>query len=250
MPVKPPSRALALLALLAVALATVATITLRPLDTGGTAARDRTAARPSSPLPQPESPSVRRDERPAARDPVRPRIEWRHSLAIGLPESGRLLRGVRLPREGFHFFTWDPILRQSPNRTWRRWGTDRLVRTTLRVLRDFAHAHPNAPRIGVGDLSRPHGGDFGPDYGLPGHATHQNGLDVDLYYPRVDKRERPPRSVDQIERDLAQELVDRFVAAGAERVFVGPNTGLTGPPGIVQALINHDNHVHVRLPDG
>jgi len=31
-------------------------------------------------------------------------------------------------------------------------------------------------------------------------------------------------------------------------VFVGPNTRLTGPPGIVQVLWNHDNHLHVRLP--
>jgi hypothetical protein len=30
-------------------------------------------------------------------------------------------------------------------------------------------------------------------------------------------------------------------------MFVGPNTGLRGPPGVVQALINHDNHVHVRI---
>jgi murein peptide amidase A len=31
------------------------------------------------------------------------------------------------------------------------------------------------------------------------------------------------------------------------RIFVGPNTGLTGPPRIVQALAHHDNHLHVRI---
>ena len=41
--------------------------------------------------------------------------------------------------------------------------------------------------------------------------------------------------------------MDRFVAAGALTVFVGPNTGLTGPPGVVVALANHDNHLHVRI---
>ena len=155
---------------------------------------------------------------------------------------------MKLPSGGRNYFTWDPIQRESPNRGWRRWGTDRLVRTTLRVVREFAAAHPRAPRIGIGDLSRAHGGDFGPRYGLPGHSTHQNGLDVDLYYPRLDRRERPPLSPDQIDSPLAQDLVDRFVRVGAETAIVGPNTGLEGPPGVVVPLVNHDNHVHVRLP--
>ena len=59
--------------------------------------------------------------------------------------------------------------------------------------------------------------------------------------------ERPPLSVSEIDRRLAQDLVDRFVAAGARLVYVGPNTGFTGPRGIVQVLWNHDNHVHVRI---
>jgi murein endopeptidase len=100
----------------------------------------------------------------------------------------------------------------------------------------------------VGDLSRPHGGDFGPRFGRPGHVSHQNGLDVDLYYPRRDGREVAPESVSQIDLRLAQDLVDRFVEAGAEKVFVGPNTGLTGPPDVVVPLSNHDNHLHARLP--
>ena len=173
--------------------------------------------------------------------------DWRRSGSLGLPWSGHLVRGVQLPAEGATFFTWDPVLRRSPNRAWRRFGNDRLVSTVLRVLEEFAAAHPDAPRIGVGDLSRPRGGDFGPRYGLPGHVSHQNGLDVDLYYPRRDRRERPPAVPRQIDRRLAQELVDRFVAAGASRVFVGPRTGLRGNPRVVQALPHHDNHLHVRL---
>jgi murein endopeptidase len=180
--------------------------------------------------------------------PREPRIEWRESRAIGLPHAGSLQQGVKLPFGGPNYFTWDPIQHESPNRGWRRWGTDRLVRAALRVIREFAGAHPKAPRIGIGDLSRPHGGDFGPRYGLPGHASHQNGLDVDLYYPRLDRRERAPKSVEQIDLPLSQDLVDRFVRAGAEKIFVGPNTGLGGPPGVVVPLVNHDNHLHVRLP--
>ena len=176
-------------------------------------------------------------------------VDWRESNAVGTHAAGRLERGVRLPSSGPGFFTWDPVLRRSPNRAWRRWGNDRLVRVVLGVLDGFARAHPNAPRVGIGDLSRPAGGDFGPRYGLPGHASHQNGLDADLYYPRLDRRERAPDDARDIDRALAQDLVDRFVAAGAEVVYVGPSLPLTGPAGIVVPLANHDNHLHARLPN-
>jgi murein endopeptidase len=185
---------------------------------------------------------------PAAHDPrpppVRsePAIDWHHSRALGTPGDGRLVRGVRFPAYGAHFFTWDPLLHRSPNRGWRRWGTDQLVRVLLRVTSEFAAAHPRAARVGVGDLSLPHGGYFGPK-----HVTHRNGLDADVYYPRLDRRERPPTRVEQIDLRLAQDLLELFVAAGAELVYVGPNTPLTGRPGVVIPLWNHDNHLHVRI---
>jgi murein endopeptidase len=171
-----------------------------------------------------------------------PQIRLRSSRAVGSPSSGRLVRGMRLPGEAGGFFTWDPLLHRVPNRAGRRWGTDELVRVVFRVVREYGRAHPHAPRVGIGDLSRRRGGPFGPK-----HASHQNGLDVDVYYPRRDGRERPPRRVGQIDRRLAQDLVDRFVGAGAEVVYVGPNTGFTGPRGVVQVLRNHDNHLHVRI---
>jgi murein endopeptidase len=175
-------------------------------------------------------------------------VQWQGSVALGTHTAGRLERGVRLPLAGRGYFTWDPVLRRSPNRAWRRWGTDRLVKTLLVVAHDFHAAHPRAPRLAIGDLSRPHGGDFGPQFGYIGHASHQNGLDADVYYPRADGRELAPREAGDIDRALSQELVDRFLAAGAEVIFVGPNTGLSGPAGRVEVLDHHDNHLHVRLP--
>jgi hypothetical protein len=173
--------------------------------------------------------------------------DTRRSFALGKPWDGRLANGAQLPREGIDHFTWDPILKRSPNRGRRLWGTDRLVRTLLTVLAEYRAAHPEAPRVGVGDLSRPLGGDFGPRYGGIGHASHQNGLDVDVYYPRRDGQELAPRRVAEIDRALAQALVDGFVRAGAAKIFVGPNTGLRGPRRIVRPLVHHDNHLHVRL---
>src|SRR5919108_615929 len=72
------------------------------------------------------------------------------SRSLGLPWAGSLVGGVQLPAEGEHFFTWDNVRRRSPNRGWRRWGNRRLVTTALRVLDDYAAAHPGAPRVGIG----------------------------------------------------------------------------------------------------
>jgi len=179
--------------------------------------------------------------------PAEAAIVWRRSRAVGRPFHGRLVGGVELPAAGTHFVTADPVTGDSPNRPWRRYGTDRLVEVLLTVAAEHAAAHPEAPRLVIGDLSRPHGGRFGREYGGDGHRSHQNGLDADVYYPRRDGLERKPTRVAQVDRRLAQELVDRFVAAGAQFVFVGPRTGLRGPKKVVMTLANHDDHLHVRI---
>jgi murein endopeptidase len=79
------------------------------------------------------------------------------------------------------------------------------------------------------------------------HRSHQNGLDVDVYYPRLDRALRPPFTADQVDRALTQDLLDRFVAAGAEMVFVGYQTGLRGPAGVIVPYANHEDHMHVRF---
>ena len=178
---------------------------------------------------------------PAPSVPVQP------SRAVGKPFDGRLVRGLQLPQEGPYFFTWDWGTKSAPNRPWRRWGTDKTVATTLTVLAEFRAAHPKAPRIGIADLSRPNGGVFDARYGGSGHASHQNGLDVDITYPRKDRLERPPARPSQVDRALSQDLVNRFTAAGAQYVFVGNNVGLTGRKGVVSRIGHHDDHLHVRF---
>ena len=240
-PVASPSKIIvAALGLLAIATAVVLIAT-----DALTRAEEPSGPEPASPaaVPRPEPGSALEPEHAQRREWIR----WRDSSAIGLPHAGRLVRGVRVPAEGDTFFTWDPIKKRRPNRAWRRWGTDVLVRTVLRIARDFARENPRAPRIAIGDLSRPQGGDFGPQWGSIGHASHQNGLDVDIYYPLRSGGERAPLEVSEIDVELAQDLVDRFVEAGAVKVFVGPSTPLTGPPDVVQPLVHHDNHLHARL---
>jgi murein endopeptidase len=94
----------------------------------------------------------------------------------------------------------------------------------------------------IGDISREGGGP------MDDHASHQNGLDVDVYFPRGDHRLRAPTSQSQINHRLAQDLLDRFLAAAAQMIFVGYSTGLHGPPGVVIPWPGHEYHMHVRFP--
>lgn len=170
------------------------------------------------------------------------------SRAIGRPNDGRLRGGFLLPAQGRDFTTFDSILEVAPSREWRRYATGRLLRVVYAALRDYREANPDAPRVLVGDLSRPRGGWFGREYGGLGHASHQNGLDIDLYYPRRDGRRRKPARASQVNRRLAQELVDAFVArSDVQYAFVGLNVGLTGPAKRVQRIAYHDDHVHIRV---
>jgi murein endopeptidase len=238
------TRRLALAAPIAAVVLAVAALALASVGDEPPERHERVAPAPST-VPEVRPPAIERPS-PASRE----RIRWRRSIALGDPAGGRLVRGVRLPAEGARFFTWDPVKRRSPNRAWRRWGTDRLVRLLLQVAREYGKAHPEAPRLAIGDLSRPRGGDFGPQYGSIGHASHQNGLDIDIYYPRRDRTERAPVRPNQVDLPLSQRLVDLFVAAGAQKVFVGPSLHLRGPRRVVTPLVHHDNHIHVRLPAG
>ena len=173
-----------------------------------------------------------------------PAIRWRDSTAVGVPHAGALVDGVRLPQRGPGWATWDPVLDRVPNRPGRLFGTDAVVRVTLEVIAAYRLAHPHAPPVLVGDISRRVGGE------LDLHVSHENGLDIDVYYPRRDGRLRPPRHAGHVDVPLAQDLIDRFVSAGAHMIFVGSSGTFTGPSGIVVPYPNHDDHLHVRFAPG
>lgn len=182
-------------------------------------------------------------------DPASASVPWTAtaSRATGRPERGRLVDGVMLPSDGTSHITWDPATKSSPSPQWRRWGTDRLLRKLLCVTADYRRLHPDAPRLVIGDMSLPAGGPFGREHGGLGHLSHQNGLDVDVYYPRIDRRETAASAVADIDKARSQQLVDLFVQAGAVKIFVGRRTGITGPRSIVSFARHHDDHLHVRF---
>jgi hypothetical protein len=172
-----------------------------------------------------------------------PPIAWHPGVSVGLPYDGHLIGGTQLPIDGPNWVTWDPVTDSVPNQPRRLYGNERTIRAIVSVAAAYHAAHPEAPRIVVGDISREGGGPMTDE-----HVSHQNGLDVDVYYPRLDHALRAPVASSQIDLRLAQDLVDRFVAAGAQMIFVGYGTGLHGPSGVVIPYPNHEFHMHVRFP--
>jgi hypothetical protein len=172
---------------------------------------------------------------------VMPDVVWRDSISLGLPYHGRLIDGVQLPAQSPLWTTWDPALDRVPDRGYRRYGSAKLIHLLLQVAQSYHAANPAAPRLVIGDISRYGGG------GLDEHVSHQNGLDVDVYYPRTDGREVAPTTIDQVDIPLSRDLLSRFLAANPEFVFVGPHLPLHGPAGVVEPLTGHDNHMHVRI---
>ena len=174
----------------------------------------------------------------------------RSSRAIGSPNDGRLANGVPLPREGNDFFTWNVPKRTSPNPRFRRFATARVIDRIREVVAGYRRAHPRAPRVGIADLSLPRGGDFGVEFGGSGHVSHQNGLEVDILYPRLDREERAVTAASEVDLALTQELLDRFAAAGAAEITVDPALELPRKPSVVKPRAFHEEHMHIRFPAG
>ena len=193
-------------------------------------------------MPAPPAPKPKPAPRALSRKTELTTVDWHHATSAGLPFSGSLSDGTQLPVEGVDWVTWNPVTDSIPNRPHRLYGNERTIRTLLSVIAAYRRAHADAPRVVVGDISFRDGGQ------MDGHVSHQNGLDVDVYYPRRDRHLSAPIATSQIEHELAQDLVDRFVAVGAQFVFVGYSTGLLGPSGVVVPYPNHENHMHVRFP--
>ena len=176
-------------------------------------------------------------------EPTFHQVRWNRATSHGLPYAGRLSDGTQLPLEGPSWVTWNPVADHVPNRPDRLYGTERTIRTLLAVLTAYRAADEDAPQVVVGDISFRAGGP------MELHRSHQNGLDVDVYYPRRDGRPRPPTEAGQIDHRRSQALLDRFLAAGAAKVFVGYALGLDGPGDVVIPYPNHGDHMHVRFRD-
>ncbi len=84
-------------------------------------------------------------------EPVR--VVWHHATSSGLPYAGRLSDGTQLPVQGPDWVTWNPVTDSVPNLPHRLYGNERTIRSILSVIAGYRSAHPEAPRVVVGDIS-------------------------------------------------------------------------------------------------
>lgn len=95
--------------------------------------------------------------------------------SIGFYSKGCFAGGVAIAVDGPH---WQ-AMRLSRN---RRWGHPRMIALLERLAQDAAAVGWNG--LLVGDISQPRGGPM-----LTGHASHQIGLDADIWFtPMPDRR--------------------------------------------------------------
>jgi murein endopeptidase len=175
--------------------------------------------------------------------PVGPPLpDCRHhpSRSIGTPGHGRLIDGVLFPASGPDHFAWSFRRQRIGGSDRTRWGNCRVVRAVLRGLAAYRERNPESPRVAVGDMSLRHGGP------IDGHGTHQNGRQIDLYFPRRDRTLREPHAVGQVDLRLTHSLVGAMLDAGAYRVLIGPHIRLRTTSRIVR-WPNHDDHLHAMF---
>ncbi len=180
--------------------------------------------------------------------------------SIGFYAHGCLAGGKPLPVNGP---AWQ-VMRLSRN---RNWGNPELIKFIERFAKD-AKEKDGWPGLLIGDMSMPRGGP------MPfGHASHQIGLDVDIWYKPEPDRKLSSKERDDIPMESfltdpghvnpkvwtpAYEKLLRRASSYPEvaRIFVHPaikkwlcdNTkGDRSFLHKIQPIIGHDDHFHVRL---
>ncbi|WP_423228346.1 penicillin-insensitive murein endopeptidase [Rhizobium tumorigenes] len=182
--------------------------------------------------------------------------------SIGFYAKGCLAGAVALPTDGP---TWQ-VMRPSRN---RRWGRPETISVIERLSQEAARLD-GWPGLLVGDISQPRGGPM-----FSGHASHQIGLDADIWLMPM-----PKRTLTAAERETmpftSMLAKDKFLTVDpglwtqararllmraasypeVERIFVNPAikkkmcetwTGDRSALGKLRPEYGHDAHFHIRL---
>src|SRR5690349_6838088 len=183
------------------------------------------------------------------------------SKVIGEYTKGCLAGAAKMPMDGD---TWQ-VMRLSRNRYWGYPETIALIKR----LSERAHKDAGWPGILVGDIGQPRGGPA-----LSGHASHQIGLDADIWLTpmpdhRLSREEREDMSAvmmvrpDRLDidpkvftpghvlvlRDAAQEpAVQRiFVNAAIKKALCREAKGDRSWLSKIRPWWGHDYHFHIRM---
>lgn len=165
------------------------------------------------------------------------RAAWVHASLLGpvgtIASGGRPRSAagfIQLPASGTGFYSY-----AAPD---RRWGTPSLVYGLERIARRWARQHPDAPPMGVGDLSLEDGGD------ISGHGSHEEGRDVDVrLMPRGPDRIVVNRFSARYSRIRTRSLIRMFHDELSTDVIFFNDRQVPG----TRRWPRHDDHFHVRV---
>jgi penicillin-insensitive murein endopeptidase len=132
---------------------------------------------------------------------------------IGFYAKGCIAGAEALPINGE---SWQ-VMRLSRN---RNWAHPNLVALLKRVA-DKAHKDAGWPGILVGDMSQPRGGPM-----LTGHASHQVGLDADIWLTPMPNR--------QLSRNEREEM-SAIMMVRADRLDIDPNAWTPNHLAVIRA---------------
>jgi peptidoglycan hydrolase-like protein with peptidoglycan-binding domain len=132
------------------------------------------------------------------------------------------------------------------------WGTAAAVGQLEQAVRSFSGTGNG--RVPLGDVSFEHGGS------IPGHSSHQVGLDADLWPIRTDSAQctagRITWQSSTYDRAATRQLINQIRSAAPGHIaLIFFNDPTLVNEGLTTSYPNHDNHLHVRYcekihPDG
>jgi peptidoglycan hydrolase-like protein with peptidoglycan-binding domain len=122
------------------------------------------------------------------------------------------------------------------------WGTGSTVGQLEAAVASFGSGNGRVP---IGDISFEHGGD------IPGHASHELGVDADVWPIRTDSAQctagRITWQSSAYDRTATRSLIKAVRAAAPGHIaLIYFNDPVLISEGLTSQFPNHDNHFHVR----
>ncbi len=184
---------------------------------------------------------------------------------VGYYSNGSIRNSVKLPDSGPGYIKL--FLHRD-----RAWGTQEMIDLLIHSAGAMNKKFPGMDRLQVGDVSKHDGGDV-----TDLHSSHQNGLDVDLTYYRVNLVEQRPSQINGFAENMVirnrisknfdgarnWEFIKKLHESGdVQRIFVDPvikkeicrqarlKKELVRFDDILRSIrpyANHADHMHVRL---
>ena len=146
----------------------------------------------------------------------------------------------------YEYPTFSPTMcNQDPdNNGLADWGTASTIGQLEKAATTFYSR--GYGRLPVGDLSFEHGGD------IPGHGSHEQGLDIDLWPIRTDRAQcsggRITWQSNTYDRAATRQLIKDIRAAAPGHIkLIYWNDPVLIQEGLSTSFPNHDNHLHIRF---